>query len=131
MECVIAFRIASEIFLDIGNTGTSVQRRLFGHLAATSMPSNLDEALVRKQAPIDSIIDFTKLRHPEPQLSGKLTMQRDALQVLGSWKKVAISKASSLPQRSGFASFVWNGARAHRLISVQLLIFILQAIFTS
>src|ERR1700683_1529206 len=41
LECVTAYRLASDIFLELGNTGTSVQRRWFGNVAASSMPSDL------------------------------------------------------------------------------------------
>lgn len=109
LECVTAYRIASDIFLELGNTGTSVQRRWFGSVAANSMPSNLDKALVQKVIPNRNTADHLKLRHPEPKLVAKLTLQNESLQVRGSWKKLQIKKGCNLPQRMGFASFVWDG----------------------
>ena len=109
LECVTAYRIASDILLDIGNTGTSVQRRWFGNVAANSMPLDLDKAMVQKVVPNTTLHDYLKLRHPEPTLVAKLTLQNQNLQIRGSWKKVRTKKGGNLPQRSGFASFVWNG----------------------
>jgi hypothetical protein len=109
LECVTAYRLASDILLELGNTGTSVQRRWFGNVAANSMPSSLDSALVKKVVPNATLNNYLKLRHPEPKLVAKLTLQNENLQIRGSWKKLQIKKGANLPQRSGFASFVWNG----------------------
>lgn len=109
LECVTAYRLASDILLELGNTGTSVQRRWFGNVAANSMPSSLDSALVKKVVPNETLNNYLKLRHPEPKLVAKLTLQNENLQIRGSWKKLQIKKGAKLPQRSGFASFVWNG----------------------
>jgi hypothetical protein len=109
LECVTAYRIASDIYLELGNTGTSVQRRWFANVAANSMPSDLDKALVQNVVPNRTLNDFLKLRHPEPTLTAKLTLKNENLQIRGSWKKVRTKKGANLPQRMGFASFVWNG----------------------
>jgi hypothetical protein len=109
LECVTAYRIASDILLDIGNTGTSVQRRWFGNIAANCMPSDLDTALVQKVVPNATLNNYLKLRHPEPKLVAKLTLQNQNLQIRGSWKKLRTKKGGNLPQRSGFARFVWDG----------------------
>ncbi|KAI0317374.1 hypothetical protein OF83DRAFT_1163971 [Amylostereum chailletii] len=50
-----------------------------------------------------------QLRHPDPSLSHKHELQHPALQVRGSWRKVAIPKSKNIQPRQMFASFVWNG----------------------
>lgn len=109
LECVTAYRIASDIFADIGNTGTSAQRRWFANVAVQSMPSGLDRALVQNVVPNESLNNYLKLRHPEPKLAAKLTLKNEKLQIRGSWKKLRTKRGGNLPQRMGFASFVWNG----------------------
>lgn len=109
LEYVVSFRQASDILLAIGNTGSAVQRRWFGHVAASSMPDSLDKSAVVKFVPTDKLNDYLKLRHPEPELVAKLEVKHKNLQVLGSWKKITTTKKNGFSTRAGFASFVWDG----------------------
>jgi hypothetical protein len=100
---------ASDIYLELGNTGTAVQRKWVGTVMSGSVPPHLDTPAIQKIFPKSKKDENHHLRHPDPTLVPKLNLKDERLQVRGSWKKIELQKGGGLSSRMGFASFVYKG----------------------
>ncbi|KAJ6579160.1 hypothetical protein DFH09DRAFT_1260524 [Mycena vulgaris] len=98
--------VAEKIFRVLGNTGTANERRWH---ATTLIPKEMETSEMRRIHPIIQQDPVYKLRHPDPKLVVTLAVVDPALQVLGSWQKVALKKSGGITSRMGFSSFVFEG----------------------
>ncbi|KAI0075654.1 hypothetical protein K474DRAFT_1599470 [Panus rudis PR-1116 ss-1] len=119
---VRAFRIASDVFLAIGNTGAATHRRHYGCEIAKkhSNSTSPTASALKREIPQGSLPVLYQFKHPDPNLIKNIDKRNDELQVLGSWQKAEIPRDKSIPPRLGFGSFVWNsryyvvaGEKAH------------------
>ncbi|KAJ3491939.1 hypothetical protein NLI96_g355 [Meripilus lineatus] len=106
---VVAMTSASQIFLKLGNTGAAVHRQKNALTTALLLPEDKGSPkfLRRKRALEDEARDLWTLRHPDPKFL-QLGLQDSELQVLGSWKKIELSKANNLTARYSVGTFVWR-----------------------
>ncbi|KAJ7088234.1 hypothetical protein C8R43DRAFT_298122 [Mycena crocata] len=98
-----AYCLASEIFASLGNTGTGTTRR---HTAGTVL-NPLDDEL-KKIVDFKLMLNMYQTRHPNPQTTLSTDMRSTALQVRGSWKRLAIANQGEVTGRENFACFIWN-----------------------
>lgn len=110
-ERAMAFQAAAEIFYDLGNMGMALVLMNASHtIASVVMPSHLDpNKSIAKAMDLSKLVSFMKLRHPDPQLVPKIEIKDESMQVYGSWIKVKLKTTGGIPQRMGFASFVYQG----------------------
>lgn len=99
-----------DIFLGIGNTGAAVERLWTGNEKIYApAPASHHTRELNALINMGKITTLTTLRHPDPKLSFKMKVNVPGLQVLGSWKKLKIRKASEdMAPRLNFTSFIWN-----------------------
>lgn len=110
MEHATAYVLASEVFLELGNTGAAAHRRHAAFSVLACLPDHFDNRA------LDNIVtprffEFMKLRHPDPSLVQRLTVEEASLTVRGAWKKIAWPQSGKLRagSRLGFSSFIANG----------------------
>ncbi|KZP11913.1 hypothetical protein FIBSPDRAFT_799744 [Athelia psychrophila] len=109
VQCITAYVKLSQIYLELGNTGNAVHKIWSGTTNMEEIPARIDKTKLKRLIPDRKVTELTRLRHPDPQLSSKLTFANSELQIRGSWKKLSIRKTGGMGPRMGFASFVWNG----------------------
>ncbi|KAI0088055.1 hypothetical protein BDY19DRAFT_994473 [Irpex rosettiformis] len=105
---IMAYNVASDLFLELGNTGAAVHRKWNANTFAVSAPSFLNSRALRALVPRSDVTSLTRYRHPDPDVVAKQEVKCKELQVRGSWQKLPVPKASNIASRRGFASFVWN-----------------------
>ncbi|KAJ7025526.1 hypothetical protein C8F04DRAFT_1223292 [Mycena alexandri] len=98
--------LQQRIFRTLGNTGAANERRWH---STTLTPKHLETPEMLKIHPHIPHDPIYQLRHPDPKLVTSLTVTDPTLQVLGSWKKVALQKGAGITSRMGFAAFVFEG----------------------
>ena len=104
-----ALAAAADIFLELGNTGTAVQRRWLGSVMSHRIPPPLNSPAMQSILPKEKMEEIQQLRHPDPKLVPKLDLKDERLQVRGSWKKVELKKGGGVTSRMGVACFVYKG----------------------
>ncbi|KAJ7243080.1 hypothetical protein C8J57DRAFT_1367162 [Mycena rebaudengoi] len=101
---------SAKIFFILGNTGAGTHRKWSSITLLADMPKDLETAAIRKIRPQNPMGDpVFELRHPDPKLVAKLSVNDASLQVRGSWQKVVLQKNGGITSRMGSASFVYNG----------------------
>ncbi|KAJ7155681.1 hypothetical protein C8R46DRAFT_1004896 [Mycena filopes] len=106
LERLRARVVQQQIFRTLGNTGAANERRWH---STTLVPRELETPETLKIHPHINFDPIYQLRHPDPKLVASLTVTDPALQVRGSWQKIALKKGAGIPSRMGFASFVFEG----------------------
>lgn len=104
-----ALSLASDIFLKLGNTGAAIHRKKVAFTVAAAFPEIHNSQNINRQKDTlqNECMELWKLRHPDPKFL-QLGLQHSELQVLGSWKKIELSRANNIHSRYGFGSFVWR-----------------------
>lgn len=103
-----ALSIAAEIFQQLGNTAAAHHRRNVCMSIMHWIPDDVDDDLPEETLNVQQYRAVCALRHPDPNLSDKVTLQYPNLQILGSWQKIDLPKGGNGPARMGMCSFVWN-----------------------
>ncbi|KAF8965646.1 hypothetical protein BDZ97DRAFT_1811635 [Flammula alnicola] len=99
---------AGDIFLELGNTGTTVHRRWTAQEMIPTSHNIREPRILRTILSRGGTKHLISFRHPDPQLVHKITVTDPSLQLLGSWKKMKIKKAGGPGRRMGFSSFIWD-----------------------
>jgi hypothetical protein len=108
-----AYGRAREILLALGNTGAAVHRRWNAQTMTSRNIPGVDMAPLQRLVPATlSVRALTQLRHPDPARVAQLEVQEPALQVRGSWAKLAVKRAPEMRPRVGPATWLWEGACA-------------------
>ncbi|KAJ7184884.1 hypothetical protein C8R46DRAFT_938859 [Mycena filopes] len=99
-----ALCLASDLFLQLGNTGTAATRRFTAGSTLQPLTPELD-AIVNT----DRMSELHQTRHPNPQTTLASETQNSALQVRGSWRRIIVAQPGGVTEgRESFASFIWN-----------------------
>lgn len=106
VQRVTALAGASDIFLGLGNTGSATHRRVVADDIINNLPPVTDATPLNILLPEDSVRSLMQYRHPDPDIHADHELTNDALQVLGSWQKIKLSK--HIAPRMGFVSFIWR-----------------------
>ncbi|KAJ7098521.1 hypothetical protein B0H15DRAFT_580440 [Mycena belliarum] len=104
-----ALCLASEIFAELGNSGTATTRRWNAHKTTKSAP------MPHQTPALHSILDralrerMLKSRHPDPQAPLGKGGCVSGLQLRGSWARLNVGRLGGVTSgRENFASFIWN-----------------------
>ncbi|KAJ7681286.1 hypothetical protein B0H17DRAFT_1333769 [Mycena rosella] len=107
-ERITTLCLASDVFLSMGNTASAVHRRWLADEILADLPAHLKTPQTMKLTPLLGS-DILRLRHPDPKSASALTVEQPGLQMCGSWQKLSIGKAGSLPARMRGAVFAFGG----------------------
>lgn len=115
---ITTFKLASDLFLALGNTGAATHRIWTGMKTISVIPETVDTSGLSSLIPTSDVKKVSALRHPDPVLCATQQTTHPGFQVRGSWKKIAIKKSENIAARMGFASFVWRRAYVRYLSHV-------------
>lgn len=107
----MAYNIAADLFLELGNTGAAVHRKWNAKTTVVGVPPHIRSNGLRRLVPESAVILLTRYRHPDPNVVATQEVKCEELQVRGSWQKIHIPRVDNIAARLGFASFVWNRKR--------------------
>lgn len=99
---------ASQLFYDLGNTGTST---FFAFKSMTiSLPCPASHALVKRLILESKALERSQLRHPEPSFVDRWDVTQPTLQLRGAWRKLKVGGSSSVcpSKRHNFGSWIWR-----------------------
>ncbi|KIY49786.1 hypothetical protein FISHEDRAFT_40769, partial [Fistulina hepatica ATCC 64428] len=103
-----AMTFASDIFLALGNTGASVDRRWMASYESGHFPQeHFDKlALMNQRGSMSTMMQF---RHPDPERSPGQRLSHARLQVWGSWLRLHVKRPpSGSLDRFGHTCFIWK-----------------------
>ena len=120
---VMAYNVAADLFLELGNTGAAVHRKWNAKTTVVGVPPHIRSGGLRRLIPESAVIPLTRYRHPDPKVVATQEVKCEELQVRGSWQKIHIPKAVNIAARLGFASFVWNRKQVRSLWFMRALVY--------
>lgn len=107
----IAYILAADIFLKLGNTAAAAHRRAAACILYSLRSDYPDGDKLEFLVDMKACFKLMELRHPDPSLTSNLQAVDATFSVRGSWNKVPCPKSGRLHagSRLGFSSFIWKG----------------------
>jgi hypothetical protein len=104
--------LSDAILTQLGNTSLAFWYRWKALTHFKDLPSSHHTPVVRKMNDEAKMAHLTLLRHPDPHVYAKFNVKNERLQINGSWRRIRHRTPPEVNKmkRSGFSSFIWNGA---------------------
>ncbi|KAJ7687742.1 hypothetical protein B0H17DRAFT_1136098 [Mycena rosella] len=104
-----ALCLASDIFAELGNSGTATTRRWNAHKTSKNCAMNHQTRALHAVLDAPLRTKLLELRHPDPQATLGTGPCLTGLQVRGSWARLNVGRLGGVTDgRESFASFIWN-----------------------